>query len=69
MIKGKRKRWTEHVARMGEVRNAYSILVETTERKRALGRSSLGRMIILERMLRKKWECVDGTHLVEDRDQ
>jgi hypothetical protein len=30
--------WAGHVARMGEKRNAYSLLVETPERKRPLGR-------------------------------
>jgi hypothetical protein len=27
VIKSRRMKWAEHVARMGEVRNAYSILV------------------------------------------
>jgi hypothetical protein len=31
-------RWTGHVARIGEKRNAYRILVENPEGKRALGR-------------------------------
>jgi hypothetical protein len=29
MIKSRRMRWAGHVARMGETRNAYSILVES----------------------------------------
>jgi hypothetical protein len=33
-----RMRWTEHVACMGEMRNAYNILVGKPERKRLLGR-------------------------------
>jgi hypothetical protein len=32
-------RWAGHVARMGEKRNAYMILVGKTEGKRSLGRS------------------------------
>jgi hypothetical protein len=36
MAKLKRMRWTEHVARMGEMRNAYKILIGKTERKRQL---------------------------------
>jgi hypothetical protein len=38
MIKSRRMRWAGHVARMGEKRNAYRILVGKTERKRPLGR-------------------------------
>jgi hypothetical protein len=38
MIKLRRMRWTGHVARMGETRNAYRILVGKPEGKRPLGR-------------------------------
>jgi hypothetical protein len=38
MIKSKRMRWAGHVARMGEKRNAYRILVENPEGKRPFGR-------------------------------
>jgi hypothetical protein len=37
MIKSRRMRWTGHVARMGEKRNSYRILVEKPEGKRPLG--------------------------------
>jgi hypothetical protein len=37
-IKSKRTRWAGHVARMGEKRNAYRILVGKPEEKRPLGR-------------------------------
>jgi hypothetical protein len=37
-------RWTEHVARVGAMRNAYKILVGKLERKRPFGRH------------RRKWE-------------
>jgi hypothetical protein len=33
MIKSRKMRWTEHVARMGEKRNAYRILVGKPEGK------------------------------------
>jgi hypothetical protein len=39
MIKSKRIRWSGHVARMGEKRNAHRILVGKPEGKRPLGRS------------------------------
>jgi hypothetical protein len=38
MIKSRRKRWAGTVARMGEKRNAYRILVGKPEGKRTLGR-------------------------------
>jgi hypothetical protein len=38
MIKSRRMRWDGHVARMGEKRNVYRILVGKPEGKRPLGR-------------------------------
>jgi hypothetical protein len=38
MIKSRRMRWAVHVARMGETRNAYRILVGKPEGKRPQGR-------------------------------
>jgi hypothetical protein len=38
MIKSKRMKWAGHVARIGEKRNAYGILVRKPEGKRSLGR-------------------------------
>jgi hypothetical protein len=38
MIKPRRMRWAGHVARMGETRNAYRMLVGKPKRKRPLGR-------------------------------
>ncbi|KAJ4440878.1 hypothetical protein ANN_10725 [Periplaneta americana] len=37
-LKSRRLRWAGHVARMGESRNAYSVLVGRPEGKRPLGR-------------------------------
>jgi hypothetical protein len=39
IIKSKRMRWTGHVARMGEKRNVYSLLVGKPGGKRPLGKS------------------------------
>jgi hypothetical protein len=36
-IKSRRMRWVGHVARMGEGRNVYRVLVGKPERKRSLG--------------------------------
>jgi hypothetical protein len=44
VIKLRRMRWAGHVARMGEGRGAYRILVGRPDRKRPLGRT------------RRKWE-------------
>jgi hypothetical protein len=38
IIKSRRKSWADHVARMGEERNAYRLLVRKPEGKRPLGR-------------------------------
>jgi len=42
MIKSKRMRWAGHVARLGERRYAYKVLVGKTKGKRQLGRSRHG---------------------------
>jgi hypothetical protein len=39
MSKSRRMRWAGHVARMGEKRNAYRILVGNPEGKRPVGKS------------------------------
>jgi hypothetical protein len=55
-----RIRWAGHVARMGETRNAYRILVGRPEGKRPLGRP------------RRKWVDnirMDWIDLAQDRDQ
>jgi hypothetical protein len=69
VIKSKRIRWAEQVARMGETRGAYKVLVGKTEVKRQRGR------------YRQRWEdnikmdlqevgCgdVDWTELAQDKD-
>jgi hypothetical protein len=38
VIKSRRMRWAEHVARMGEGRGVYWVLVGRPEEKRSLGR-------------------------------
>jgi hypothetical protein len=38
VIKARRMRWVGHVAHMGEVRGAYSVLVRRPEGRRPLGR-------------------------------
>jgi len=70
VIKSRRMRWARHVARMGEKRGVYRVLVEKPEGRRALGRP------------RRRWEdnirmdfrevgcgCVDWMELAQDRDR
>jgi hypothetical protein len=70
VIKARRMRWAGHVARMGEVRGAYNILVGRPERRRPRGRP------------RRRWEDnikmdpreigfgdVDWIHWAQDRDR
>jgi hypothetical protein len=39
MVIKSRRIWAEHVARMGEIRHAYRVLVWKTEGKKTLGRT------------------------------
>jgi hypothetical protein len=70
VIKSRRMKWAGHVARMGEGKGVYGVLVRRTEGKRPLGR------------LRRRWEDnikldlrekgIDGAnwiHLARDRVQ
>jgi hypothetical protein len=47
IIKSRRMRWAGHVARVGEKRNAYRLLVGKPEGKRPVGRQGLGGWTIL----------------------
>ena len=53
MIKSRRMRWAGHVARRGERRGVYRVLVGKFEGKKPLGRPRDGRKIILRWILRK----------------
>ena len=70
VIKSRRMRWAGHVARMGEGRGVYRVLVGKPEGRRLLGRP------------RRRWEdnirmdlrevgcgCVDWMELAQDRDR
>jgi len=70
VIKSRRMRWEGHVARMGEGRGVYRVLVGKPERRRPLGRP------------RHRWEdnirmdlrevgcgCVDWMELAQDKDR
>jgi len=70
VIKSRKMRWAGHVARMGEGRGVYRLLVGKPEGKRRLGRP------------RRRWEnnikmdfqevgcgCMDWTELAQDTDR
>jgi hypothetical protein len=70
MIKSRRIRWTGHVARTREKRNAYKISVGKQEGKRSLGRPRRRCVDNIKIDLREiRWDGMDWTDLVQDRDQ
>jgi hypothetical protein len=70
IIKSRKMRWARHVARMGEKRNAYRILVGTSEGNRPLGRSRHRREDNIKMDLRDiEWGGMDWIDLAQDRDQ
>jgi hypothetical protein len=70
MIKSRRMRWAGHVARMGETRTAYWILVGKPEGKRPLGRPRRRWVDNIKMGLTEiGWDGVDWMELAQDRDQ
>jgi hypothetical protein len=70
VIKSRRMRWAGHVARMGEVRGVYRVLVGNPEGKRPLGRPRLRWEGNINMDLREIG--IDGSNciwLAQDRDQ
>ena len=69
VIKSRRMRWAGHVARMGEERGAYKVLVVKPEGKRPLGRPRR-RWVDNIRMDLQEVGCghVDWIGLAQDRD-
>jgi hypothetical protein len=63
-------RWAGYVARIGEKRNAYRILVGTPEGKRLLGRPGPIWDDNIKMDLREmEWDDIDWIHLAQDKDQ
>jgi hypothetical protein len=63
-------RWEGHIARMGETRNAYRILVGKPEGKRPLGRPRHRWVDNIKIDLREVgWDGMDWIDLGQDRDQ
>ena len=70
VIKSRRMRWAGHVARIGEERGAYRVLVGKPEEKRPLGRRRR-RWVDNIRMDLQEVGCgyVDWIGLAQDRDR
>ena len=70
VIKWRRMRWVGHVARMGEVRGVYRVLVGKLEGRRPLGRP---RRRWVDNIMMDLQEvgcgCVDWIGLAQDRDR
>jgi hypothetical protein len=70
MIKSRRIRWAGYVAKMGEKRNAYRILVGKPEGKKPLGRPRRRWENNIKMDLREiGWGGMDWIDLAQDRDQ
>jgi hypothetical protein len=70
MIKSRKMRWAEHVARMEETKNAYRILVGKQEGKRPLGRPTRRWVDNIKIDLRViGLYDMDWIHLAHDRGQ
>jgi hypothetical protein len=70
IIKSRRIMWAGRVARMGEKRNAYRILVGKPEGKRPLGRQRLRWVINVKIDFAEiGWDCRNWIDLGKDRDQ
>jgi D-lyxose ketol-isomerase len=70
LIKSRRMRWAGPVARMGEMRNAYKILVVNPGQKTPLGRHTCRWEDNIRIDIREiGWEVVHWIHVTQDRDQ
>jgi hypothetical protein len=70
IIRLRRMRWMEHVARMGEKRNAYRLLVGKPDRKRPLGRPRCRWVDNIRMDLGELgWGDVDWISLAQDRNR
>ena len=69
VIKSRRMRWAGHIARVGERRGVYRVLVGKPEGKWSLGSPDVDGRIIL-RWIFRKWDGgMDWTELAQDRDR
>ena len=70
VIKSRRMRWAGHVARMGEERGAYRVLMGKPEGKRPLGRPRRRWVNNIGMDLQEVgFGCVDWIGMAQDRDR
>jgi hypothetical protein len=70
VIKSRRVRWAGHVARMGEGRGAYRILVGRPEGRRPLGTPRHGWEVNIKMDLQDVgWGCMEWIDMAQDRDR
>jgi hypothetical protein len=70
LIRSRKMRWAEHVARMGEDRNVYRVLMGKPEGKRPLGRPRPRWEDEIRMDLREiGWGSVNWIQLAQDRDR
>jgi hypothetical protein len=70
IIKSRRMRWASHVARLGEKRNAYRLLVGKPEGKRPLGRPRRRLVDNIRMDLGEvEWSDVDWIGLAQHRNR
>jgi hypothetical protein len=68
--RSRRMRWAGHVARMGEGRNVYRVLVGKPEGKGPLGRPRRRREDVIKTDLKEiGWGGVEWMRLAQDRDR
>jgi hypothetical protein len=69
-IKSRRKRWAGHVARMGEERDEYRVLMGKPEGKRPLRKPRRRWEVVIRMDFREiGWGSVDWIQLAQDRDR
>ena len=69
VVKSRRMRWAEHVARMGEGRGVHRVIVGKPEGKRPLGRPKLRWEDNIKMDLREVGGVGDWMELAQDRDR
>ena len=69
VIKSRRMRWAGHVARMGEKRGAYKVLVGKPEGKTPLGRPGRRWVDIRMNLQEVGYGYMDWIELPQDRDR
>jgi hypothetical protein len=68
-IKSRRMRWAGHVARMGEERNVYKVLMGKPEGKRPLGSPRRRWEDGIRMDLREGWGSVEWIQVAQDSDR